>query len=85
MRKVMMVLATAVALTGALSADAFARGSRGSPVGPMGQVFHRVNPVDHPRIFGGSENGYGYNAYGYAGVPTTTREPVEIFGRKVDP
>jgi hypothetical protein len=65
MRKVMMVLATAVALTGALSADAFARGSRGAPVGPMGQVFGGVNPVDHPAIFGrGAES-----AYGYAGVP----------------
>jgi hypothetical protein len=69
MRKVMMVLATAVALTGALSADAFARGSRGAPVGPMGQIFEGVNPVDHPAIFGGAENGYGYNAYGYAGSP----------------
>jgi hypothetical protein len=69
MRKVMMVLATGLALTGALSADAFARGSRGSPVGPMGQVFGGVNPVDHPAIFGGAENGYGYNAYGYVTRP----------------
>jgi hypothetical protein len=65
MRKVMMVLAAALALTGALSVDAFARGSRGAPVGPMGQIFDGVNPVDHPAIFGrGAEN-----AYGYVGTP----------------
>ena len=69
MRKVMMVLATAVALTGALSADAFARGSRGAPVGPMGQIFDGVNPVDHPFIFDRPGNASGYNAYGYVGVP----------------
>jgi hypothetical protein len=66
MRKVMMVLATAVALTGALSADAFARGA---PVGPLGQVFDGVNPVDHPYIFDRPGNASGYNAYGYVGVP----------------
>jgi hypothetical protein len=64
MRKVIMVLATAVALTGVMSADAFARGSRGAPIGPMGQVFDGVNPVDHPYIFGGAES-----SYGYVGVP----------------
>jgi hypothetical protein len=62
MRKVMIVLAAAVALTGAMGADAFA--SRGAPIGPLGQVFDGVNPVDHPRIFGGAEK-----AYGYVGVP----------------
>jgi hypothetical protein len=46
LRMVMMVLATTVTLTGAMSADAFA--SRGAPVGPMGQIFDGVNPVDHP-------------------------------------
>jgi hypothetical protein len=56
MRKVMMVVATAVALTGALSADAFARGA---PVGPMGQIFDGVNPVDHPFIFGRAGKAYG--------------------------
>jgi hypothetical protein len=56
MRKVMMVLATAVALTGALSADAFARGA---PIGPMGQVFGGVNRADHPVIWG---KGYGSHA-----------------------
>jgi hypothetical protein len=73
-RRVMMVLATTVALAGALSADAFARGA---PVGPMGQIFDGVNPVDHPFIFGpagkryyayGAGKAYG-DAYGYAGVP----------------
>jgi hypothetical protein len=67
MRKIMIVLAAAVALTGAMSADAFA--SRGAPIGPMGQVFDGVNPVDHPAIFGGAQNAYGHNAYGYVGVP----------------
>ena len=68
MRKVIMVLATAVALTGALSADAFARGA---PVGPMGQVFDGVNPVDHPAIFGGAENAYGYVGFPHARPPKT--------------
>jgi hypothetical protein len=76
LRRVMMVLATTVALTGALSAGAFARGG-GSPVGPMGQIFDGVNPVDHPFIFGpagqryyayGAGKAYG-DAYDYAGVP----------------
>ena len=70
MRKVMMVLATTVALTGPLSAAA----SGGSPVGPMGQIFDGVNPVDHPFIFGPAGRAYyhygsGENAYGYVGVP----------------
>jgi hypothetical protein len=78
MRKVMMVLATAVALTGGLSASsaAYAGGSRndadssgGYPVGPMGQIFGGVNPVDHPAIFDRPRGAYGYNAYGYVGVP----------------
>ena len=75
LRMVMMVLATAVTLTGAMSADAFA--SRGAPVGPMGQIFDGVNPVDHPFIFDRPDLPYGYhyvggsaeNAYGYVGVP----------------
>jgi hypothetical protein len=65
LRRVMMVLATTVALAGALSADAFARGA---PVGPMGQIFDGVNPVDHPFIFGPAGKAYGY-AYGYVGFP----------------
>jgi hypothetical protein len=62
MRKVMMVLATGLALTGALSVSsaAYAGGSRndadssgGYPVGPMGQIFESgVNPVFHPDLFG---------------------------------
>jgi hypothetical protein len=84
MRKVMMVLATGLALTGALSVSsaAYAGGSRndadssgGYPVGPMGQIFDGVNPVDHPFIFGPAGRAYyhfggsGENAYGYVGVP----------------
>jgi hypothetical protein len=79
MRNVMMVLATAVALTGVLSVSsaAYAGGSRndadssgGYPVGPMGQIFEGVNPVDHPFIFGPAGRAYyhygsGENAYGY--------------------
>jgi hypothetical protein len=72
-RNVLMVLATTVALTGPLSAAA----SGGSPVGPMGQIFDGVNPVDHPFIFDRPDLPYGYhyvggsaeNAYGYVGVP----------------
>jgi hypothetical protein len=60
LRKVLMVLATAVTLTGALSVDAFARGRGGAPIGPMGQVFGGVNPVDHPAIFGGAKRPYRY-------------------------
>ena len=59
--KVSIVLAAVVTLTGALSADAFARGS---PVGPMGQVFGGVNPADHPRIFARPGQ-----SYGWAGLP----------------
>jgi hypothetical protein len=64
LRMVMMVLATTVTLTGAMSADAFA--SRGAPVGPMGQIFDGVNPVDHPAIFGRAENAYGYVGFPHA-------------------
>jgi hypothetical protein len=67
MRKIMVVLATAAALTGAMSAASAS--TRGAPIGPLGQVFDGVNPVDHPKIFGGATNGYGYNAYGYVGAP----------------
>jgi hypothetical protein len=63
LRRVMMVLATAVTLTAALSANAFARGA---PVGPLGQIFDGVNPVDHPAIFGGAENAYGYGGFLHA-------------------
>jgi hypothetical protein len=62
MRKVMMVLATAVALTGALGADAFARGA---PIGPMGQVFGGVNRADHPVIFGNGSHARRHTHRGY--------------------
>jgi hypothetical protein len=81
MRNVMMVLATAVALTGVLSVSsaAYAGGSRndadssgGYPVGPMGQIFGGVNPALHPFIFGPAGKRYyhygnGENAYGSRG------------------
>ena len=51
---------TKMALLAVLVLCVSSAASAGYPVGPMGQLFEGVNPVDHPNLFGGAEKAYGY-------------------------